>query len=187
MVVVEVDGEGGSHVTPTLGIQYSMLIIIIWDHGGGDGDKGRAADLIPNHEDRSEGTGQAPSSPGPFSIQSRHMRGCRPCFRPALSPKKDSLGVSPSTRRRQSLSSLPCSKNVSGMGGTPSQSSCSMERLCWDEGMFILASRHCSTRSKSRGRFLMGAIQDTFTRERTDLFVQSVPCDCARPHLHRVW
>ena len=166
MVVVMADGKGGSHVTPTLVFSeysYSMLIIIMWDHGGGDGDKSRTAGLIPNYEDRSEGTRQAPSPPGPFSIQSRCMHVCRPCFRPALSPKKDSQGVSPSTKRRRSLSSLPCSKSVSEMGGTPSQNSCSTERLCWDEGTFIPASRRWFTRSRSRERSPMGMIQVTFT------------------------
>ena len=60
------------------------------------------------------------------------------------------------------------------MGGTPSQSSCSTGRLCWDEGTFIPASRRWFTRSRSRGRSPMGTIQVTFTRERTDLFVYRV-------------
>jgi len=42
------------------------------------------------------------------------------------------------------------------MEGTPSLSSCSTERLCWDEGTFTPVSRHWFTRSRSRERFPMG-------------------------------
>jgi len=45
------------------------------------------------------------------------------------------------------------------MENTPSQSSCSMERPCWDEGTSIPGSRRWFTRSRSRGRSPMGTFK----------------------------
>lgn len=45
------------------------------------------------------------------------------------------------------------------MGDTPSRSSCSMERLSWDEGTCIPVSKHWFTRSKLKGRSPMGMVK----------------------------
>ena len=80
-------------------------------------------------------------------------------FRQDLSPKRDSLGVSPSTRQRRSLLSLLCSRSVSEMEGTLLQSSCNTERLYWDGGTFTPVLRHWFTRSRSRGHSPMGMLK----------------------------